>query len=64
MLRKTNTGNLLVRYENSVIANEDWFILFHKPDDLTEDVVLIGKYRNMEEIKEAGNKYIEEDLPF
>ena len=63
LLRKTNNGSLMVRFENSIISNEDLFILTYKPDNLNEEIVTLGSYKTIEEAKEYSNNYSEEQLP-
>ena len=63
-LGKTEIGSLLVEHESSVVGCEDCFVLIHKPDNITEDSKLLGKYRSLEEAQNAVDKYLEEELPF
>ena len=63
-LGKTDMGQLFVECSTAIVGCENCFVLIHKADDITEGSKTIGKYRTLEEVKEAANKFLEEELPF
>ena len=63
-LGKTDMGELIVECSTTIVGCENCFVLIHKADDITEGSKTIGKYRSLEEVKEAANKFLEEEIPF
>tara|TARA_R100000278_G_C5342594_1_gene118810 strand:- start:207 stop:410 length:204 start_codon:yes stop_codon:yes gene_type:complete len=63
-LGTTERGQLIVECSTSIVSCEDCFVLIDKPDSVAEDSIIIGQYKNLEELKEAAKKYLEEELPF
>tara|TARA_B100001094_G_scaffold134218_1_gene130008 strand:+ start:5237 stop:5440 length:204 start_codon:yes stop_codon:yes gene_type:complete len=63
-LGKTDNGQLIVECSTSVVSCEDFFVLIDKPDSIVEDSIIVGRYKNLSEVKEAANKYLEEEIPF
>ena len=57
-------GQLFVECSTPIVGCEECFVLIHKADDITEGSKTIGKYRTLEEVKKAANKFLEEELPF
>ena len=62
-LGKTERGQLVVECSTSIVSCEDCFVLIDKPDSIAEDSKIVGKYRNLSEVKEAATKYLEEEIP-
>ena len=63
-LGKTDMGQLIVECSTSVVGCEDCFVLIHKSDNVFDESVILGKYKNLSEVKEAANKFLEEEIPF
>ena len=63
-LGKTDMGQLIVECSISVVGCEDCFVLIHKADSVAEESVSLGKYKSLSEVKEAANKFLEEEIPF
>jgi len=63
-LGKTDMGELIVECSTSIVGCEDCFILIHKADNVFDESVILGKYKNLSEVKEAANKFLEEEIPF
>ena len=57
-------GQLIVECSTSVVGCEDCFVLIHKADSVTDESVILGKYKNLSEVREAANKFLEEEIPF
>jgi len=63
-LGKTDVGELIVECSTPIVGCEECFVLIHKADGVAGDSVILGQYRNLTEVKEAANKFLEEELPF
>ncbi len=63
-LGKTERGQLVVECSTPIVGREACFVLIDKPDSIAEDSKIIGQYRNLEEVKKAAIKYLEEEIPF
>ena len=63
-LGKTDVGQLIVECSTPIVGCEECFVLIHKADGVAGDSVILGQYRNLTEVKEAANKFLEEELPF
>ena len=62
-LGKTDRGQLIVECSTSIISCEDCFVLIDKPDNVAKDSLTIGKYKTLTEVREAAQKYLEEEIP-
>ncbi len=63
-LGKTDVGQLFVECSTPIVGCEECFVLIHKSDGIAGDSVILGQYRNLKEVKEAANKFLEEEIPF
>ena len=63
-LGKTDVGQLYVECSTTIVGCENCFVLVHKSDDITEGSKTIGKYKTLEEVREAANDYLEKEIPF
>ncbi len=63
-LGKTDVGNLYVECSTPIVGCEECFVLIHKSDGVAGESVTLGQYRNLAEVKEAANKFLEEEIPF
>tara|TARA_Y100000287_G_scaffold2794_1_gene2363 strand:+ start:5049 stop:5252 length:204 start_codon:yes stop_codon:yes gene_type:complete len=63
-LGKTDVGQLIVECSTPIVGCEACFVLIHKSDSIAGESVILGQYRNLEEVREAANKFLEEEIPF
>ena len=63
-LGKTDVGELIVECSTPIVGCEECFVLIHKADGVAGDSVILGQYRYLAEVKEAANKFLEEEIPF
>ena len=63
-LGKTDVGQLIVECSTPIVGCEACFVLIHKSDGVAGESVILGQYKNLEEVREAANKFLEEEIPF
>ena len=63
-LGKTDVGKLFVECSAPIVGCEECFVLIHKADGVAGESVILGQYKNLEEVRKAANKFLEEEIPF